>query len=105
MHPNFLILVVDDVPKNLQLVVEILDNFGYMTTFASGGKQALERLENTHPDLILLDLMMPEMNGLDVCQKIKADSQYVDLPIIFLTASNERDHLVQAFESRCHRLY
>ncbi len=95
---KFLILVVDDVPKNLQLVVEILDRSGYMTTFASGGKQALERLNKTNPDLILLDLMMPEMNGLEVCQNIKANSQYENLPIIFLTASNERDHLLQAFD-------
>jgi diguanylate cyclase (GGDEF)-like protein len=95
---KFLILVVDDVPRNLQLVVEILDRAGYMTTFATGGKQALERLKNCQPDLLLLDLMMPEMSGLEVCERIRTESLAPDLPIIFLTASNERDHLLQAFD-------
>ncbi|BFM40675.1 diguanylate cyclase [Synechocystis sp. LKSZ1] len=95
---KFLILVVDDVPRNLQLVVEILDRAGYMTTFATGGKQALERLRASQPDLILLDLMMPEMSGLEVCERIRAEHLELNLPIIFLTASNEREHLIQAFD-------
>jgi diguanylate cyclase (GGDEF)-like protein len=95
---EFLILVVDDITKNLQLVVEILDNQGYATTFATSASQALERVKNTHPDLILLDLMMPEISGLEVCKHLKANQDYATIPIIFLTASNEKDHLLEAFK-------
>ncbi|MDJ0598663.1 MAG: diguanylate cyclase [Crocosphaera sp.] len=95
---DFLILVVDDIRKNLQLLIEILDASGYGTTFAFSGKQALERLEATEPDLILLDLMMPEINGLQVCQRLKENPKTQHIPIIFITASNETNHLVEAFE-------
>jgi diguanylate cyclase (GGDEF)-like protein len=95
---SFLILVVDDVTKNLQLVMEILEQIGYETTFATGGKKALERLETVKPDLILLDLMMPDMGGLEVCEILKADPRYQKIPIIFLTASNEQENLIEAFE-------
>ncbi|MGK7928390.1 MAG: diguanylate cyclase [Spirulina sp.] len=95
---DFLILVVDDISSNLQIIGEILDNAGYATTFAISGKQALERISKAHPDLVLLDLMMPEMNGLRVCEILKSDADYCDIPIIFLTASNEQNHLLQAFE-------
>ncbi|ACK68648.1 response regulator receiver modulated diguanylate cyclase [Gloeothece citriformis PCC 7424] len=95
---DFLILIVDDISKNLQLVVEILDEVGYATTFAISGKQALERVKIAHPDLILLDLMMPEMNGLQVCEKLKSDANYAEIPIIFLTASDEQEDLLQAFK-------
>ncbi len=95
---DFLILVVDDINRNLQLVVEILDGFGYSTTFANSGIQALERVKMAKPDLILLDLMMPEMNGIQVCQVLKSQQIYTDIPVIFLTASNEENDLLQAFE-------
>lgn len=95
---KFLILVVDDTVKNLQLVIEILDEVGYSTTFASSGKQALERVQSAKPDLILLDLMMPEITGIEVCKALKSDRLYHNLPIIFLTASNEQNDLVKAFE-------
>ena len=95
---SFLILVVDDVTKNLQLVMEILEQIGYETTFATSGKKALERLETVKPDLILLDLMMPDMGGLEVCQILKADPRYQKIPVIFLTASNEQENLIDAFE-------
>ena len=95
---SFLILVVDDVTKNLQLVMEILEQIGYETTFATGGKKTLERLETVKPDLILLDLMMPDMGGLEVCEILKADLRYQKIPVIFLTASNEQESLIQAFE-------
>jgi diguanylate cyclase (GGDEF)-like protein len=90
--------VVDDVTKNLQLVMEILEQIGYETTFATGGKKTLERLETVKPDLILLDLMMPDMGGLEVCEILKADLRYQKIPVIFLTASNEQESLIQAFE-------
>ncbi|MGK7942448.1 MAG: diguanylate cyclase [Crocosphaera sp.] len=95
---DFLILIVDDVRKNLQLLIEILDQYGYGTTFAISGHQALERVKVTEPDLILLDLMMPDMNGLEVCKILKKQPKTPEIPIIFLTASSETEHLVQAFE-------
>ncbi|MEC4892981.1 MAG: diguanylate cyclase [Oscillatoria sp. PMC 1051.18] len=98
-HPeDFLILVVDDLNQNLQVIGEILEKQGYETTFATNGKQALTRIKSADPDLILLDLMMPEMNGLEVCQIIKKDLQFKELPIVFLTASDEKTNLIQAFE-------
>ncbi|MGK7902408.1 MAG: response regulator [Hormoscilla sp.] len=95
---EFLILVVDDVSKNLQVVGSMLDEVGYATTFATSGKQALVRVQTAKPDLILLDLMMPEMDGLEVCTRLKANWEQRDIPVIFLTASHEQDHLLQAFE-------
>ena len=96
---TFLILVVDDVTHNLKVVGELLEQEGYGATFAISGKQALERVETARPDLILLDLMMPEMDGLQVCKLLKADSNYAEIPIIFLTASQEHQNLLKAFDT------
>ncbi|EAZ90893.1 GGDEF domain-containing response regulator [Crocosphaera chwakensis] len=96
---NFLILIVDDIPKNLQLLIEILDTSGYGTTFAVSGEQALERVEVTDPDLILLDLMMPKMNGIEVCKRLKNNPKTEQIPIIFLTAATETNYLISAFEA------
>lgn len=95
---NFLILVVDDLSQNLQVVGAILDEQGYGTTFAINGQQALERVQTITPDLILLDLMMPEMDGLEVCERLKNNPTFAEIPIIFLTASHETNHVLQAFE-------
>lgn len=95
---NCLILVVDDVSQNLQLIAEMLEKVGYETTFATSGEQALDRIKDAHPDLILLDLMMPGMNGLEVCDKLKSEPKLAEIPVIFLTASQEQHHLLQAFE-------
>jgi signal transduction histidine kinase len=95
---DFLILVVDDIPHNLQVMSEVLDTKGYETIFANNGLQALEQIPLAKPDLILLDLMMPEMDGIEVCQRLKSDPEYCKIPIIFLTASNERNNLVKAFQ-------
>jgi diguanylate cyclase (GGDEF)-like protein len=95
---NCLILVVDDVSINLQIMSEALESAGYEITLASSGKQALERMELVRPDLVLLDLMMPDMNGFEVCDKIKSNLNLADIPIIFITASNEQEHILQAFD-------
>jgi signal transduction histidine kinase len=95
---DFLILVVDDIPHNLQVMSEVLDTKGYETSFANNGLQALEQIPFAKPDLILLDLMMPEMDGIEVCQHLKSDPKFSKIPIIFLTASNEANNLVKAFE-------
>lgn len=95
---DYLILVVDDIIHNLQLIGEMLEKAGYETTFATSGMQALERVKTAKPDLILLDLMMPGMNGLEVCEQLKNDPDFCKISIIFLTASNEQDDLLQAFQ-------
>jgi two-component system sensor histidine kinase/response regulator len=92
------VLVVDDVMQNLQVVGTMLRNEGYDVLPAASGAQALERVRVRTPDLILLDLMMPEMDGLEVCQRLKADPSTRRIPVIFLTASNEMEHLVKGFE-------
>lgn len=92
-----IILLVDDLKQNLKLLTFILEGENYQTSFALSGKDALERLNVLKPDLILLDLMMPDMNGLEVCEKIKSNQQYQDTPVIFLTASQEEHHLVDAY--------
>ncbi|MEB3278403.1 MAG: diguanylate cyclase [Lyngbya sp.] len=94
---QFLILVVDDITRNLQVLADMLEQVGYEVTFATNGLQALERAKLAEPDLILLDLMMPIMSGLEVCQQLKADAKLGEIPIIFLTASEEREHLLEAF--------
>ena len=92
------VLVVDDIPKNLQVVGTMLRNAGYAVMPATSGARALEGVRVQLPDLILLDLMMPEMDGLEVCRRLKADPLTQEIPIMFLTASNEMEHLVKGFE-------
>lgn len=92
------ILVVDDITKNLQIVGTMLRNAGYEVMPTTSGAQALERVRIQLPDLILLDLMMPGMDGLEVCRRLKADPATRQIPVIFLTASNEMEHLVNGFE-------
>lgn len=94
-----LILIVDDVPKNLQVLAAILYKEGYEIAMADRGKSALELLENVIPDLILLDIMMPEMDGFEVCKRIKQNPKHQDIPIIFLTARHETETIVKGFES------
>ncbi|NET35459.1 MAG: diguanylate cyclase [Cyanothece sp. SIO1E1] len=95
---EFLVLVVDDIGTNCQVIGNILKEAGYATTFATNGQHALDCLKTVNPDLILLDLVMPEMDGLQVCEKLKAVPDHSQIPVIFLTASNQKDHLLQAFE-------
>tara|TARA_B110000305_G_C19444691_1_gene644072 strand:+ start:674 stop:1810 length:1137 start_codon:yes stop_codon:yes gene_type:complete len=92
------ILVVDDISENLRVVGTMLRNDGFAVAIAQSGQQALKQVEAQLPDLILLDLMMPEMDGFDVFRKLKQDERYLDIPVIFLTASSEIPDMVKAFE-------
>lgn len=94
---NFSILMVDDNPKNLQLLGTTLRNEGYHLEFATSGKMALNWFEKKVFDLILLDIMMPEMSGYEVCDKVRQRPEYADVPIIFLTAKTEKESVVQGF--------
>ncbi len=93
-----LILIVDDIPRNLQVLGNILQKYDCEIAIAAGGKQALSIVNNIIPDLILLDVMMPDMNGFDVCIKIKEMYPKEDIPIIFLTAKTETKDVVRGFE-------
>ncbi|MCP4132778.1 MAG: fused response regulator/phosphatase [bacterium] len=93
-----LILIVDDVPKNIQVLGNILNKESYRIAFATDGKQALDMVYNLHPDLILLDIMMPEMDGYEVCRKLKESRDTRDIPIIFLTAKTETEDIVKGFQ-------
>jgi two-component system sensor histidine kinase/response regulator len=95
---NSLILVVDDITRNIQVVGTVLCNEGYEVMPAASGAEALKCVRAQLPDLILLDLMMPELDGLEVCRRLKADPTTSQVPVVFLTASNEMEHLVKGFE-------
>lgn len=92
-----LILIVDDIPKNLQVLSSILNTEGYQIAFASGGNQALSVVENTLPDLILLDIMMPDMDGFEVCERLKSNPTTASIPVIFLSGKVETEDIVKGF--------
>lgn len=91
------ILIVDDVLENIHLLSTILDARGYETRKATNGRMALMAIAVTKPDLILLDVRMPEMTGYEVCQRLKADPETAHIPIIFLSVGDEVADKVEAF--------
>lgn len=93
------ILVVDDDQDTLELLIEFLDIAGYHALPARGGDVALSILNNASPDLILLDVMMSEMNGFEICHRLKQNSETKDIPVIFITALNEAENKVKGFEA------
>ena len=94
----FSILIVDDESKNIQLLGNLLKENGYETEFATNGEETFEWIYSKPFDLILLDIMMPGMDGYEVCEKIKSDSTIRHIPVIFLTAKDEVGHIVKGFE-------
>jgi CheY-like chemotaxis protein/DNA-binding CsgD family transcriptional regulator len=91
------ILIVDDTPDNLALLSDTLQAAGYAVLVALDGESALERLKLITPDAVLLDAMMPGMDGFATCKLIKADMRNRHLPIIFMTALADSEHVVQGF--------
>lgn len=91
------ILAVDDVAANLEVIVETLSPVGYKVAAATNGERALRRLEAYYPDLILLDIQMPEMDGFDVCKQLKANPQTADIPVIFITAFSDIERVSKGF--------
>lgn len=92
-----LILIVDDNPTNIDLLRDILST-GYRFGVAKNGVKALEYIRKHKPDLILLDVMMPEMDGFEVCRTLKNDSDYQDIEVIFITALSDAKYIAQGFE-------
>lgn len=95
---KFKILIVDDIPKNIQLAANILQEEGYQMAFAQSGESALSQAQYNRFDLILLDVMMPDMDGFTVCEQLRENSANRDVPIIFLTAKNLSESIVKGFE-------
>ena len=89
------ILIVDDEPNNFDVLEALLDNQNYTLHYASNGKQAIDSLDLFYPDLILLDVMMPEMDGIEVCKQIKAMPKWSAVPIIVVTALDTKKDLAQ----------
>lgn len=95
---KYKILIVDDIPKNIELAANILQTKNYNITFAKSGPSALQKVESIDFDLILLDVMMPEMDGFEVCRRLKTNEKTKDIPVIFLTAKSETENVVKGFE-------
>ncbi len=93
------ILIVDDEPDNFDVIETLLSVQGYHLYYASNGQEALSILDTVNPDLILLDVMMPGLNGIDVCKKIKTDLQWKIVPIIMVTALSSKEDLALCLEA------
>jgi two-component system sensor histidine kinase/response regulator len=93
------LLVVDDQETNLKVVGDILGQSGFDIVLASDGDQALRRLERQSIDLVLLDVLMPGRDGFEVCRMIRAQPRWVDIPVIFLSAADDKDLIVRALEA------
>jgi len=92
-----IVLIVDDVPENLSLLHDALDEAGYTVLVAMHGEAALQRARQSLPDVILLDALMPGMDGFEVARHLKADFSTQHIPIIFMTGLTETEHVVAAF--------
>jgi putative two-component system response regulator len=95
--PDSTVLIADDVPKNVQILGQILEKEGYDVAVAQNGREVLEVLQRISPDLILLDIMMPEMDGLETSEKLRQQENTRNIPIIFITAKGDKDDIVQGF--------
>ncbi|MCL5945736.1 MAG: response regulator [Planctomycetes bacterium] len=97
--PRSSILVVDDNPPNVELIQAYLESMDCTTEVAVDGVDALTKVAQLLPDLIILDVMMPRMSGFEVCRKLKADVRYRDIPILMITALNELGDIERGVES------
>ena len=96
---EYTVLIVDDTIANVLLLKVLIGNQKYRIVTANNGMEALQAVEKESPDLILLDIMMPGMNGYEVAEKLKTDPQTQEIPIIFLTALNSTNDIVKGFKT------
>ena len=96
--PTADVMVVDDTPANLHLFIKLLTAQGYHIRPITEGTQAIAAAQSSPPDVILLDIQMPDMDGYEVCQRLKADRRTCDIPVIFLTVLDDEDSIVKGFE-------
>ncbi|MCG8698441.1 MAG: hybrid sensor histidine kinase/response regulator [Bacteroidales bacterium] len=94
---DFSILIVDDAPKNLQVLAKILQTVHYKIDYATSGDKAVQWLKRKKFDLVLLDVVMPDMDGFEVCRVIRNDKNIHDTPVIFITALNNRNDIIEGF--------
>ncbi len=94
---NANILIVDDTPANIDILWKMLETEGYNISGVPNGQLALELANKAQPCLILLDVMMPDMDGYEVCQQLKANPNTAHIPVVFITAKSEPGDIVQAF--------
>jgi len=93
------VLIVDDIPDNLSLLHDALDEAGYAVLVATNGEAALTRAARQQPDVILLDALMPGMDGFEVARRLKADFATAHIPVVFMTGLTETEHVVAAFDA------
>jgi PAS domain S-box-containing protein len=93
------ILIVDDMLDNLKLLTALLTERGYVVRTAKNGHEAMASIQSSIPDLVLLDIKLPDIDGYEVCTRLKSDKQTQDIPVIFLSALNEPDNIIQGFET------
>jgi len=96
---KYTVLIVDDNATNLKVISDYLKNFGFSIMVARSGEIALKRVQYALPDIILLDIMMPGINGFETCEKLKADQHTQDIPVIFMTALADAEDKVKGFEA------
>lgn len=93
------VLLVDDVPDNLSLLIDLLRGAGYEIRVAESGERALKQVPLVNPDIILLDVMLPGLDGFATCRRLKAEPQWKDVPVLFVTASNDLGDKIRGFEA------
>jgi len=98
-YSKFNVLAVDDIPLNLLLVQKMLSRFNFRIRTASGGQQALDAVAQEKPDLILLDLMMPVIDGFEVIRRLRDDPATADVQIVILSALNSQEDVVKGFNA------
>jgi len=98
-HPRDIVLLVDDSPETLGFLTEALEQSGFSVLIATSGASALSVVERITPDLILLDAVMPEMDGFETCTRLKRDPAVAQTPVVFMTGLTETEHVVRALES------
>lgn len=96
---NGKILIVDDIAKNIQMAMNILKDEGYKMFYAKSGEMALKLISEQNFDLILLDIMMPDMNGFEVCDKLKSNEKTKNIPVIFLSGKDSTEDIELAYET------
>lgn len=92
------ILIVDDTPNNIRLLFDVLDSAGFDISVVRNGETALKKLHHIQPDLILLDVMMPGIDGFETCRRVKSNPETKDIPIIFMTALSDTEHKVSGLK-------
>ncbi|MEK8019797.1 MAG: hybrid sensor histidine kinase/response regulator [Candidatus Parabeggiatoa sp.] len=92
------ILIIDDTPENVTILLHMLSDVGFKVLVAQNGQEGIKRATLAHPDLILLDVIMPDMDGFEVCNRLKAQEDLKNIPIIFMTAMNQTSYKITGFE-------